>query len=218
MCFKITTFIFANLKLKMGFLIWICHICGQYFSQFLGGFFIVFITFWIFVIRSRNLSFISPVSMCSVASVVSDSLRPYGLQPARLLCPWGLSRQDYWSGLSCPPPGDLPHPEIKPVSLMSPGLAVRFFCATHKKTCHRWVDLNYVNLFSYTSGCYKSQIWVPGCSDSGETYTSRQLPSPHVLIWGESFGISSSSFKDTSSVRSGLHLITLFSLKLNLPP
>ena len=84
-----------------------------------------------------------------------------------------------------------------------------------KKKCHRRVDLNYVNLFSYTSGCCKSQIWVPGWCDSGETYTSRQLPSPHVLIWGESFGISSSSFKDTSSVRSGLHLITLFSLKLN---
>ena len=25
---------------------------------------------------------------CLVTSVVSDSLQPYGLQPARLLCPW----------------------------------------------------------------------------------------------------------------------------------
>ena len=25
---------------------------------------------------------------CQVASVVSDSLQPYGLQPTRLLCPW----------------------------------------------------------------------------------------------------------------------------------
>ena len=25
---------------------------------------------------------------CQVASVVSDSLHPYGLQPTRLLCPW----------------------------------------------------------------------------------------------------------------------------------
>ena len=31
-------------------------------------------------------------------SVVSDYLRPHGLQPARLLCPWGFSRQEYWSG------------------------------------------------------------------------------------------------------------------------
>ena len=35
--------------------------------------------------------------------VVSDSLQPHGLQPARLLCPWGFSRQEYWSGLPCPP-------------------------------------------------------------------------------------------------------------------
>ena len=27
-----------------------------------------------------------------------------------LLCPWGFSRQEYWSGLPCPPPGDLPNP------------------------------------------------------------------------------------------------------------
>ena len=41
-------------------------------------------------------------------SVVSDSLWPWGLQPAMLLCPWGFSRQEYWSGLPCPPPRDLP--------------------------------------------------------------------------------------------------------------
>ena len=29
----------------------------------------------------------------------------------------GLSRQDYWSMWPCPPPGDLPDPGIKPVSL-----------------------------------------------------------------------------------------------------
>ena len=28
------------------------------------------------------------MSVCYVASVVSDSLQPYGLQPSRLLCPW----------------------------------------------------------------------------------------------------------------------------------
>ena len=39
----------------------------------------------------------------------------------RLLCPWGLSRQEYSSGLPCPPPGDLPSPGIKP---RSPALQV----------------------------------------------------------------------------------------------
>ena len=34
----------------------------------------------------------------------------------------GFSRQDYWSGLPCPPPGDLPDSGIKPVSPASPAL------------------------------------------------------------------------------------------------
>ena len=41
-------------------------------------------------------------------SVLSNSLQPHGLQNARLFCPWGFSRQESWSGLPCPPPGDLP--------------------------------------------------------------------------------------------------------------
>ena len=30
----------------------------------------------------------------------------------------GFSRQEYWSGLPCPPPGDLPDPGIEPESLL----------------------------------------------------------------------------------------------------
>ena len=44
-----------------------------------------------------------------------------------------FSRQEYWSGLSCPPPGDLLDTGIKPVSLMSPALAEGFiFNIPHK--------------------------------------------------------------------------------------
>ena len=39
----------------------------------------------------------------------------------------GFSRQEYWNGLSFPPPGDLTDPGIKPTSLMSPALAGGFF-------------------------------------------------------------------------------------------
>ena len=35
----------------------------------------------------------------------------------------GFSRQEYWSGLPYPPPGDLPDPGIEPASLTSPVLA-----------------------------------------------------------------------------------------------
>ena len=39
----------------------------------------------------------------------------------------GIYRQEYWNGLPCPSPGDLPDPGIEPTSLMSPALAGRFF-------------------------------------------------------------------------------------------
>ena len=38
-----------------------------------------------------------------------------------------LSRQEYWNGLSFPPPSDLPDPGIKPASFTSSALAGRFF-------------------------------------------------------------------------------------------
>ena len=53
-------------------------------------------------------------SVCTVCcvvlscSVVSDSFRPHELQPTSIFCPWGFSRQEYWSGLPCPPPGNPP--------------------------------------------------------------------------------------------------------------
>ena len=46
----------------------------------------------------------------------------------------GFSRQEYWSGLPYPPPGDLPNPGIEPASLMSPALAGGFF--TTSATCY----------------------------------------------------------------------------------
>ena len=39
----------------------------------------------------------------------------------------GFSRQEYWSGLPCSPPGDLPNLGIKPTSLRSPALADGLF-------------------------------------------------------------------------------------------
>ena len=39
----------------------------------------------------------------------------------------GFSKQEYWSGLPCPPPGNLPDSGIEPMSLMSQALAGEFF-------------------------------------------------------------------------------------------
>ena len=39
----------------------------------------------------------------------------------------GLSREEYWSGLLCPPPGDFPNPGTEPKSFRSPALTGGFF-------------------------------------------------------------------------------------------
>ena len=59
----------------------------------------------------------------------------------------GFSRQEYWSGLPCPPRGDLPDPGIKPVSLTRPALAGRIL--TPRAT---WEALNFfkINNYSFT--------------------------------------------------------------------
>ena len=68
---------------------------------FLNSFF--FFIFWIldvltfgdFILKGLTL----PKTACSVALVVSDSLRPYGRSQAPLST--GFSRQKYWRGLPC---------------------------------------------------------------------------------------------------------------------
>ena len=49
----------------------------------------------------------------------------------RLLCPWRFSRQEYWSGWPCSPPGDLPDPGIEPLSPMTPALQVDSLPLSH---------------------------------------------------------------------------------------
>ena len=59
-------------------------------------------------------------------SVMSHSGTPWTVAYQAPLS-MGFSRHEYWSGLSCPPPGDLPDPGIKPASHMSPALVGGFF-------------------------------------------------------------------------------------------
>ena len=47
---------------------------------------------------------------------MSDSLRPHGLVAYQAPPSMGFSRQEYWSGLPFPSPGDLPDPGIEPGS------------------------------------------------------------------------------------------------------
>ena len=56
-----------------------------------------------------------------------------------------FSRQGRWSGLPCPPPGDLTNPGIKPVSLVSPALAGVFFTTVPPGKSQLTLYLNQMN-------------------------------------------------------------------------
>ena len=58
---------------------------------------------------------------------MSDSLRSKDCIARQAPLSMGFSRQEFWSGLPCPPPGDLPSPGIEPTSLRSPEMAGGFF-------------------------------------------------------------------------------------------
>ena len=61
--------------------------------------------------------------VCAMLCLVTQScltlLWPHGLQPARLLCLWGFSRQEYWSGCHALLQG------IFPIQVLNPGLALQ---------------------------------------------------------------------------------------------
>ena len=86
--------------------------------------------FWID--RKCVRDFPHPDALYSVYTVLSDlSHAPLFATPWTAACQAplsvGLSSQEYWSGLPCPPPGDLPDPGTEPSSLRSPALAGRLF-------------------------------------------------------------------------------------------
>ena len=78
--------------------------------------------FHYFILLSYNSSVLdntpslSILFCCSVPShsVVSNSLQPHRLQPTKFLCSWGFSKQEYWSGLPCPPQGIFPAQGLNP--------------------------------------------------------------------------------------------------------
>ena len=69
------------------------------------------------------------------------------------------SRQEYWSGLPFPSPGDLPNPGIKPVSL---ALAGEFFTAEPPRKPPFWVYilLNKGQLMSLKYSCFADIIFI----------------------------------------------------------
>ena len=84
----------------------------------------------------------------------------------------GSSSQEYWSGLPCPSPGDVPDPGIKHESLVSPALAGGFFTTRttlFRITTQRSILASYLfpenwkGLFT----AVPSNVWGEGWVDPG---------------------------------------------------
>ena len=67
------------------------------------------------------------LGVCSVASVMSRLFAVPWTVALQAPLSMEFSRQEYWSGLPLPTPGDLPDPGIKPASPVSPALQADSF-------------------------------------------------------------------------------------------
>ena len=65
----------------------------------------------------------------------------------------GFSRQECWSGLPCPPPGDLPDPGIKAVSPSTPALQVDSLPLSHEGSPAMEYSVSSVQFSSVTQSC-----------------------------------------------------------------
>ena len=93
----------------------------------------------------------------------------------------GFSRQEYWSGLPCSPPGDLPDPGIEPLSLLSPALAGGFLTAS---TLWEALLAQLGGIYLHFKGhCWRTEsLW-----DKGPVFQALLLPEtrvtgPHLLL------------------------------------
>ena len=97
--------------------------------------------------------------VCVVSHIQLSSTPFMGADQAPLSMEF--SRQECWSWWSCPPPGDLPDPGIKPVSLKSPALAGWFFTtgATWEtpKDLYKTAQYRKISTFSLMSS---NRMWV----------------------------------------------------------
>ena len=87
-------------------------------------------------------------------AVVSDSLRPLSQAPLSL----EVLRQEYWSGLPFPTPGDLPNPGMEP---MSPTVADRFLTTGIMWEAPRYkIKCNFTLLYLNSEGKFSLKILV----------------------------------------------------------
>ena len=83
------------------------------------------------------IQYILPMRVCLLSCFSRVQLfATLGLGTHQALLSTKFSKQEYWSGLPCPSPGDLSNPGIKPVSLTSLALAGEFFTTSTTWEAH----------------------------------------------------------------------------------
>ena len=90
-------------------------------------------------LRSPDLEALATIlyfCVCAKLLQLSQLLVTLGTVACQALLSMGFSRQECWSGLPRPPPGDLPDTGIKPVCRMSPALAGGFFTTSATWEAH----------------------------------------------------------------------------------
>ena len=115
----------------------------------------------------------------------------------------GFSRQEHWSGLSCPPPRDLSDPEIEPVSLMFLGLAGRFFTTSATWEASIWMYIwrrKWQPTPVFLPREFHGQRSLVGCNpwSHKKLNTTEQLTHAYVYIYTQSHWKATGSIIDSS--------------------
>ena len=100
-----------------------------------------------------------------------------------------FSRQEYWRGLACLLPGDLPNPEIEPSSLISPALAGGFFFF-FLRLSPLWSPTPYLVCAMYICSVMSDSLWAqtlcspPDSSVHGDSPGKNTGVGYHALFQG----------------------------------
>ena len=138
-----------------------------FISRYAGYFYISFrsLSFFLYLRRLCMWSCFSRVWLFATMWTVAH----------QALLSMGFSRQEYWSGLPCPPSGDLPNPGVK----LESALAGRFFTTSTTwdapweaklHECHQWVP------------CILASSWIQSIGSSGQKTGWRKMTEISVLI------------------------------------
>ena len=112
----------------------------------------------------RAVGFVFQVLCVQLLSCVRFFMTPWTVALQAPLS-MGFSRREYWSGLPCPPPGDIPNPGIEPESPVAPAL-----------------QADSLPLYHWGSPCRQHPLWN---LEHSEKEVQENMQSSSKLPWDE---------------------------------